>query len=150
MSIGGFGKLKTLKLLGNDVNLFLQIAVSFEVKALMGIKASLLDPHGVLENWDADSVDPCSWTMVTCSSELLVSGLKGVKMAEAALVTKLMSETCSLVIFTSLINRGYRQLSLMIQKVLIAINVLLNDSFQGLEKLPFEEYFFIKMVKGLK
>ncbi|XP_024973839.1 protein NSP-INTERACTING KINASE 1-like [Cynara cardunculus var. scolymus] len=49
--------------------------VNFEVQALMGIKASLLDPHGVLENWDADSVDPCSWTMVTCSTESLVIGL---------------------------------------------------------------------------
>ncbi|KAK9067139.1 hypothetical protein SSX86_014464 [Deinandra increscens subsp. villosa] len=49
--------------------------VNFEVQALMGIKASLLDPHGVLENWDADAVDPCSWTMVTCSSESLVIGL---------------------------------------------------------------------------
>ena len=41
----------------------------------MGIKASLLDPHGVLENWDADAVDPCSWTMVTCSAQSLVIGL---------------------------------------------------------------------------
>ncbi|KAI7737745.1 hypothetical protein M8C21_005878 [Ambrosia artemisiifolia] len=49
--------------------------VNFEVQALMGIKASLLDPHNVLENWDADAVDPCSWTMVTCSSESLVIGL---------------------------------------------------------------------------
>ncbi|KAK1296200.1 Protein NSP-INTERACTING KINASE 1 [Acorus calamus] len=49
--------------------------VNFEVQALMGIKASLEDPHGVLENWDKDSVDPCSWTMVTCSPENLVIGL---------------------------------------------------------------------------
>lgn len=49
--------------------------VNFEVQALMGIKGSLMDPHGVLDNWDGDSVDPCSWTMVTCSSESLVIGL---------------------------------------------------------------------------
>ncbi|KAA8530504.1 hypothetical protein F0562_005213 [Nyssa sinensis] len=49
--------------------------VNFEVQALMGIKASLKDPHGVLDNWDGDSVDPCSWTMVTCSAESLVIGL---------------------------------------------------------------------------
>ncbi|KAF2312287.1 hypothetical protein GH714_032162 [Hevea brasiliensis] len=41
----------------------------------MGIKASLHDPHGVLENWDGDAVDPCSWTMITCSPESLVIGL---------------------------------------------------------------------------
>ncbi|RZS08028.1 hypothetical protein BHM03_00038970, partial [Ensete ventricosum] len=44
-------------------------------QALMGVKASLKDPHSVLENWDQDSVDPCSWTMVTCSPENLVIGL---------------------------------------------------------------------------
>ncbi|KAJ8498128.1 hypothetical protein OPV22_008680 [Ensete ventricosum] len=49
--------------------------VNFEVQVLMGIKAYLVDPHGVLENWDQDSVDPCSWTMVTCSPENLVIGL---------------------------------------------------------------------------
>ncbi|KAJ7974229.1 NSP-interacting kinase-like protein [Quillaja saponaria] len=49
--------------------------VNFEVQALIGIKASLDDPHGVLDNWDGDAVDPCSWTMVTCSAESLVVGL---------------------------------------------------------------------------
>ncbi|XP_058187828.1 protein NSP-INTERACTING KINASE 1-like [Rhododendron vialii] len=49
--------------------------VNFEVQALMGIKASLKDPHGVLDNWDGNAVDPCSWTMVTCSTESLVIGL---------------------------------------------------------------------------
>ncbi|XP_010261776.1 PREDICTED: protein NSP-INTERACTING KINASE 1-like isoform X1 [Nelumbo nucifera] len=46
--------------------------VNFEVQALMGIKASLVDPRGALSNWDGDSVDPCSWAMVTCSPESLV------------------------------------------------------------------------------
>ena len=45
------------------------------VQALMGLKASLIDPHGVLDNWDGDAVDPCSWTMVTCSQENLVIAL---------------------------------------------------------------------------
>ncbi|KAG5403272.1 hypothetical protein IGI04_009391, partial [Brassica rapa subsp. trilocularis] len=49
--------------------------VNFEVQALMDIKASLHDPHGVLDSWDRDAVDPCSWTMVTCSSENFVIGL---------------------------------------------------------------------------
>lgn len=49
--------------------------VNFEVQALMHIKDCLHDPHNVLENWDKDAVDPCSWTMVTCSSESLVIGL---------------------------------------------------------------------------
>ncbi|KAF8407922.1 hypothetical protein HHK36_007060 [Tetracentron sinense] len=49
--------------------------VNFEVQALIGIKGSLEDPRGVLDNWDKDSVDPCSWTMVTCSPQNLVIGL---------------------------------------------------------------------------
>ncbi|KAM7267971.1 hypothetical protein ACFE04_010137 [Oxalis oulophora] len=46
-----------------------------EVEALMNIKHALNDPHGVLTNWDQDSVDPCSWTMITCSPDNLVVGL---------------------------------------------------------------------------
>ncbi|XP_022884207.1 protein NSP-INTERACTING KINASE 1-like isoform X2 [Olea europaea var. sylvestris] len=49
--------------------------VNFEVQALMVIRSGLKDPHGILDNWDGDAVDPCSWTMVTCSSEGLVIGL---------------------------------------------------------------------------
>lgn len=49
--------------------------VNFEVQALMGIRHGLEDPLNVLENWDADAVDPCSWTMVTCSPDKLVVGL---------------------------------------------------------------------------
>ncbi|GLU10310.1 hypothetical protein SLE2022_271260 [Rubroshorea leprosula] len=46
-----------------------------EVEALISIKRALNDPNGVLNNWDEDSVDPCSWAMITCSSENLVIGL---------------------------------------------------------------------------
>ncbi|KAJ3677165.1 hypothetical protein LUZ60_002889 [Juncus effusus] len=45
-----------------------------EVEALIAIKRELSDPHGVLNNWDEDSVDPCSWAMITCSSQNLVIG----------------------------------------------------------------------------
>ncbi|XP_040997277.1 probable LRR receptor-like serine/threonine-protein kinase At4g30520 isoform X2 [Juglans microcarpa x Juglans regia] len=46
-----------------------------EVEALINIRTGLNDPHGVLNNWDEDSVDPCSWAMITCSPENLVIGL---------------------------------------------------------------------------
>lgn len=46
-----------------------------EVEALISIREALHDPHGVLSNWDEDSVDPCSWAMITCSPENLVIGL---------------------------------------------------------------------------
>ncbi|RYR32801.1 hypothetical protein HN51_033047 [Arachis hypogaea] len=49
--------------------------INFEVQALMAIKASLVDPHGILDNWDGDAVDPCSWNMVTCSPQSFVISL---------------------------------------------------------------------------
>ncbi|XP_022974391.1 protein NSP-INTERACTING KINASE 1-like isoform X2 [Cucurbita maxima] len=48
--------------------------VNYEVQALMAIKAALKDPHSVL-NWDENAVDPCSWTMITCSPHKLVISL---------------------------------------------------------------------------
>lgn len=38
----------------------------------MNIKYALRDPHNVLENWDETAVDPCSWNMVTCSTDSFV------------------------------------------------------------------------------
>ncbi|GAV60068.1 Pkinase domain-containing protein/LRRNT_2 domain-containing protein/LRR_8 domain-containing protein [Cephalotus follicularis] len=64
-----------LWLCGSANGLLSPKGVNFEVQALMGIKAYLHDPHGVLDNWDGDAVDPCSWTMVTCSTESFVIGL---------------------------------------------------------------------------
>ncbi|XP_078171569.1 protein NSP-INTERACTING KINASE 1-like [Carex rostrata] len=49
--------------------------VNFEVQALMGVKESLKDPHGVLVNWDKDAVDPCTWNMVLCSPQNFVINL---------------------------------------------------------------------------
>ncbi|KAI4366732.1 hypothetical protein MLD38_022572 [Melastoma candidum] len=49
--------------------------VNFEVQALMHVRDSLRDPNHVLDNWDKDAVDPCSWAMVTCSQDSLVIGL---------------------------------------------------------------------------
>jgi len=48
--------------------------VNYEVVALMDMKDALVDPHGVL-NWDRNAVDPCSWTMITCSTDKFVIGI---------------------------------------------------------------------------
>ncbi|XP_076943601.1 putative LRR receptor-like serine/threonine-protein kinase At4g30520 [Bidens hawaiensis] len=45
-----------------------------EVVSLILIKNGLNDPHGAFSNWDEDSVDPCSWAMITCSNDNLVTG----------------------------------------------------------------------------
>ncbi|KAF5175272.1 Nsp-interacting kinase [Thalictrum thalictroides] len=49
--------------------------VNYEVVALMAIKSGLRDPYNVLESWDSYSVDPCSWRMVTCTSDGHVSAI---------------------------------------------------------------------------
>ena len=43
--------------------------------ALMSIKIMLIDSHKVMENWDINSVDPCSWSMVCCSNDNSVTAL---------------------------------------------------------------------------
>lgn len=43
--------------------------VNPEVQALISVRDKLVDPHGVLGNWDPDAVDPCSWSMVTCTPD---------------------------------------------------------------------------------
>ncbi|KAE8719615.1 Protein NSP-INTERACTING KINASE 3 [Hibiscus syriacus] len=57
-----------LTLMGISSATLLQL-VYYEVVALMAIKSDLNDPYHVLENWDSNSVDPCSWRMVTCSPD---------------------------------------------------------------------------------
>ncbi|THG07077.1 hypothetical protein TEA_023730 [Camellia sinensis var. sinensis] len=49
--------------------------INYEVVALMAIKNGLNDPYTVLENWDINSVDPCSWRMITCTLDGYVSAL---------------------------------------------------------------------------
>nr|CAB3504414.1 unnamed protein product [Digitaria exilis] len=49
--------------------------INYEVVALMAIKTELEDPYNALDNWDINAVDPCSWRMVTCSSDGYVSAL---------------------------------------------------------------------------
>lgn len=63
----------------SEAHLFLTFetffSLQFSVVALMAIKMELNDPYNVLENWDVNSVDPCSWRMVTCSADGYVSAL---------------------------------------------------------------------------
>lgn len=50
--------------------------VNFEVAALMSVKSRLRDEHNVLNGWDINSVDPCTWNLVGCSPEGLVVSLE--------------------------------------------------------------------------
>ncbi|KAF9621884.1 hypothetical protein IFM89_028472 [Coptis chinensis] len=51
--------------------------VNFEVAALMSVKNKLKDDGlHVLDGWDINSVDPCTWNMVGCSAEGFVISLE--------------------------------------------------------------------------
>ena len=43
--------------------------------ALMSIKSLLIDPHKVMDNWDINSADSCSWSMVSYSTDNSVTAL---------------------------------------------------------------------------
>ncbi|EFH39713.1 hypothetical protein ARALYDRAFT_330836 [Arabidopsis lyrata subsp. lyrata] len=50
--------------------------VNYEVAALMSVKNKMKDEKEVLSGWDINSVDPCTWNMVGCSSQGFVVSLE--------------------------------------------------------------------------
>ncbi|XP_027338593.1 probable LRR receptor-like serine/threonine-protein kinase At5g45780 isoform X1 [Abrus precatorius] len=56
--------------------------VNYEVAALMSLKSKMNDELHVMDGWDINSVDPCTWNMVGCSAEGYVISLE---MASAGL-----------------------------------------------------------------
>ncbi|PON98996.1 Serine/threonine protein kinase [Trema orientale] len=67
--------LLVLALVGASSATLSPTGINFEVVALVAIKNNLVDPHNVMDSWDINSVDPCSWRMVTCSTDGYVSAL---------------------------------------------------------------------------
>lgn len=47
---------------------YLSICI-YIVQALMAIKSLLTDPLLVLQSWDTNSEDPCTWKGITCSDD---------------------------------------------------------------------------------
>lgn len=45
------------------------------VTALMAVKSKLKDELHVMEGWDINSVDPCTWNMIACSEEGFVDSM---------------------------------------------------------------------------
>ncbi|XP_007025340.2 PREDICTED: probable LRR receptor-like serine/threonine-protein kinase At5g45780 isoform X1 [Theobroma cacao] len=50
--------------------------VNYEVAALMSVKREMIDARNVMDGWDINSVDPCTWNMVACSAEGFVISLE--------------------------------------------------------------------------
>ena len=44
-------------------------ATNPDVEALTALRQSLSDPDQVLENWDPNLVDACTWFHITCDSD---------------------------------------------------------------------------------
>ncbi|KAK3206838.1 hypothetical protein Dsin_020884 [Dipteronia sinensis] len=57
-------------------NLLSPKGVNYEVAALMALKNKMRDESHVLDGWDINSVDPCTWNMVGCSVEGFVVSLE--------------------------------------------------------------------------
>ncbi|THU48713.1 hypothetical protein C4D60_Mb06t01910 [Musa balbisiana] len=64
------------------------------VAALMSVKSRMRDEAGVMDGWDINSVDPCTWFMVGCSSDGFVISL-----------CALLSRCCCLFLFP--LNLGF-------------------------------------------
>ncbi|KAF3333319.1 putative LRR receptor-like serine/threonine-protein kinase [Carex littledalei] len=49
--------------------------LNYEVAALMSVKSKMIDEERAMDGWDIFSVDPCTWSMVSCSSDGFVKSL---------------------------------------------------------------------------
>ncbi|KAF5752813.1 LRR receptor-like serine/threonine-protein kinase [Tripterygium wilfordii] len=61
---------------GATISLLSPKGINFEVAALMAVKKEMRDERRVMDGWDINSVDPCTWNMVACSAEGLVVSLE--------------------------------------------------------------------------
>ncbi|CAN6857158.1 unnamed protein product [Brassica oleracea] len=68
----------------------ISIVVSSLVLALVEIKSSLADPHGVLMSWNMASADPCSWNLITCSPDNFVISICKPKFFRNSSIIKLL------------------------------------------------------------
>ncbi|XP_050221676.1 probable LRR receptor-like serine/threonine-protein kinase At5g45780 [Mercurialis annua] len=62
--------------LASDGLLLSPKGVNYEVAALMAMKREMIDLFRVMDGWDINSVDPCTWNMVGCSPEGFVISLE--------------------------------------------------------------------------
>ncbi|KAF5810849.1 putative protein kinase RLK-Pelle-LRR-II family [Helianthus annuus] len=65
-----------VSMVGASDSLLSPKGVNYEVAALMSMKGKMIDEYHVLDGWDINSVDPCTWNMVACSSEGFVISLE--------------------------------------------------------------------------
>ncbi|KAJ9565930.1 hypothetical protein OSB04_001896 [Centaurea solstitialis] len=66
----------SVSMVGASDSLLSPKGVNYEVAALMSMKNKMIDEYHVLDGWDINSVDPCTWNMVACSSEGFVISLE--------------------------------------------------------------------------
>ncbi|KAL7242237.1 hypothetical protein ACSBR1_014744 [Camellia fascicularis] len=71
----------------SDDSLLSPKGVNFEVAALMSVKIKMIDEYHVLDGWDINSVDPCTWNMVGCSPEGFVISLDMASMGLAGILS---------------------------------------------------------------
>ncbi|XP_021910661.1 probable LRR receptor-like serine/threonine-protein kinase At5g45780 isoform X1 [Carica papaya] len=65
-----------IRFVSPSVSLLSPKGVNYEVAALMSMKSKMKDESHVMDGWDINSVDPCTWNMVACSAEGFVVSLE--------------------------------------------------------------------------
>ncbi|XP_059438912.1 probable LRR receptor-like serine/threonine-protein kinase At5g45780 isoform X2 [Corylus avellana] len=65
--------------------------VNYEVAALMAVKNKMNDELHVMNGWDINSVDPCTWNMVACSAEGFVVSLEMASMGLSGMLSPSIS-----------------------------------------------------------
>ncbi|KAL3615137.1 hypothetical protein CASFOL_040798 [Castilleja foliolosa] len=63
-------------IVGSSFSLLSPKGVNFEVAALMSVKREMVYENHLLDGWDINSVDPCTWNLVACSPEGFVISLE--------------------------------------------------------------------------
>ncbi|GAV57589.1 Pkinase domain-containing protein/LRRNT_2 domain-containing protein/LRR_8 domain-containing protein, partial [Cephalotus follicularis] len=66
--------------------------VNFEVAALMALKNKMRDGLHVMDGWDINSVDPCTWNMVGCSAQGFVVSLEMANMGLSGTLSPIIGD----------------------------------------------------------
>ncbi|CAI9087242.1 OLC1v1021267C1 [Oldenlandia corymbosa var. corymbosa] len=106
--------------------------VNYEVAALMSMKTKMIDKYHVLDGWDINSVDPCTWNMVACSPEGYVVSLEMVSVGLSGTLSPSIGNLTHLKTLLLQNNRLYGYIPIEIGKLLELLTLdLSGNQFAG-------------------
>ncbi|KAH7289735.1 hypothetical protein KP509_30G017100 [Ceratopteris richardii] len=100
-----------------------------EVDALIAFKRGVRDPDGRLDSWDATSVDPCTWFLVTCDSNNRVQRLSLGRTGISGTISPTFGQLSSLQYLDSMGNKltGRIPPELVRLSNLVALHLMQNE-----------------------